>query len=108
MAMAIAIARYGRRVREDFLFCLNGLAVCSTEADTFVHDVVHHQVALLLDVAEDTEPVAGRHSQAGGALQVERHEDVVGVEREIRPTAEVEHHGWVRRIRHARGGETKL
>jgi len=102
------MASYGRRVREDFLSPLNGLAVCGTETDAFVHEVVHHQVALLLDVAEDTEPVAGCHSQAGGAVQVERHEDVGGREREICPTAEVKHHVRVRRIRYARGGETKL
>ena len=49
---------------------LHCLAVGRFEANAVVDEVVHNKMILLLNVAEDAEPVAARHSQASGACLV--------------------------------------
>jgi hypothetical protein len=89
------------------LFRLHGFAVGGFEADALVDEVVHDEVVLLLDVAQDAEPVAGRHGEASSPRCVQRHEHILRRQGEIRPV-EVQHHGRVRRIAHPRRGEAKL
>ena len=86
---------------------LDRLAVGGFEAEAPVDKIVHNHVVLLLDVAEDAEARASRHREARGAVQVQRHEDVRGVEGEIR-AVEVEHHVRVHGIRHPSRREAVL
>lgn len=86
---------------------LHCLAVGGFEANAVVDEIVHNEMILLLDVAEDAKPCAARHSQASGACRVQCHEDVVWSEVVI-GAGEMEHHCGVGRIGNSRSVETIL